>query len=226
MGIDPSYPPFEVTDGAGTLAGYDVDMAREIARRLGASARFVAVDVGGIHDALIARKFDVIISSLPPTPELSKQITSSRPYFNAGQVLVVRDGNSGVEGIGDLDGRAVAIEAGSSADLEMRSLNKEFPNLAVRRFSTATGALEEVRTARVDGAVVDAISALEFIAKTGITSGGLKIVGGPLTVEPFVASTRKADAALSAEIDRIIANLDREGFLENLSRRWLEGTEE
>lgn len=227
VGIDPSYPPFATVDDAGTLAGYDADLAREVARRLGAEARFVALDVGGIHDALIAQRFDAIISSLPPFPELSKQLTFSRPYFNAGQVLVVRHGPDLAEQVNDFDaiakrGGVVAIEAGSTADLEMRTLAGKYPNMGVRRFSAVDAALEEVRRARVDAAIVDTVSAHEFIAR----AGGLRAVGDPITVEPYVVSTRKADAALAAEIDRIIAELDGEGFLERLRGRWLERGEQ
>ncbi len=222
VGIDPTYPPFENIDAGGNLVGYDVDLAREVARRLGVAVSFVTVDVGGIHDALIARKLDAVISSLPPYPELSKQIAFSRPYFNAGQMLVVRDHADGSDRIVDVDsigrqGGIIAIETGSAADLEMRNLTLKFPNLSVRRFFDPQGALLEVRAGRSDAAIVDAISALDYIARTG----GVEIVGRPITVEPYVVSTRKTDPALSAEIDRIIVDLGREGFLSGLEKQWL-----
>lgn len=222
IGLDPTYPPFEVVDGAGELVGYDVDLAREIASRLGVVPRFVAVDVGGIHDGLLARKFDAIVSSVPPYPELSKQIAFSRPYFNAGQVLVVRDDESRVERIEDVATGSVAVETASTADLEMRGISARLPDLAVRRVSSPAVALDEVRAGRVDAALVDAISAYEYVARTG----GVKVVGSPITVEPYVVCTRKADVGLSEEIDRIIGELELDGTLSQLQRRWVEGRKE
>lgn len=222
VGLDPTYPPFEVVDGAGELVGYDVDLAREIASRLGVVPRFVAVDVGGIHDGLLARKFDAIVSSVPPYPELSKQIAFSRPYFNAGQVLVVRDDESRFERIEDVATGSVAVETASTADLEMRGISARLPDLAVRRVSSPALALDEVRAGRVDAALVDAISAYEYVARTG----GVKIVGSPITVEPYVVCTRKVDVGLSEEIDRIIGELELDGTLGQLQRRWVEGRKE
>jgi len=220
VGIDPTYPPFESTTDSGDLVGYDVDLAREVAHRLGVTVSFVAVDVGGIHDGLLAHKYDAIISSVPPYPELSKEISFSRPYYNAGQVLVVRSDANSIEGIQDIPSASIAIEVGSTADLEMRSLVEKFPNLTVRRLSSPDLALEEVRAGRADAAVVDTISAYEFVGRVG----GVKVVGSPITVEPYVVSTRRVDIGLSREIDRIIGELQDDGTLGRLQKQWVEGS--
>ena len=64
VGLDPSYAPFEVVDGQGNLDGFDVDLTRAVAERLGVKASLVSIDFGGIYDALEVGKFDVIILGL------------------------------------------------------------------------------------------------------------------------------------------------------------------
>lgn len=217
IGIDPSYPPFEGYDEKGQLVGYDVDLSAELASRLGAQPSFVAIDMGGIIDALIAKKIDVIISSLSPYPEYSKQLAYSHAYFDAGQVIVVRADSTEVTSVDDLKGKAITLESGSGADLEMSKHTKRLEGSAVRPMMTAQQALSEVREGRADAAVVDAISALEFVR----SNQSLKIAGRPITDEPFVIAVRRQDQALLKAIDRILAEMQADGSLDRLQKKWL-----
>ncbi len=217
IGIDPSYPPFETIDGKGQIAGYDVDLAEEIARRLGVRVSFVSVDIGSIQDGLLAKKFDVIVSSLPPFPEFTKKISYSRPYFNAGQVLVVASATKDISSLKDLEGKTLGVEGGSEADMAMRNLPRKPANFDVQSYSTAEAAMTAVKAGRIEAAAIDTITATEFSKR----EGGVSIVGEPLTVEPFVIAARKADGLLLARIDRILAEIETDGFDAKLRAKWL-----
>src|SRR6266849_3058971 len=82
VGLDPSYPPFEVVNGEGQLDGYDVELSRELARRLGVHARLVAIDFGGIYDALDVGKFDVIVGGVTPLPGDDQNVRYTHPYYD------------------------------------------------------------------------------------------------------------------------------------------------
>src|SRR5438128_1557944 len=88
VGLDPSYPPFEVVNGQGQVDGYDVDLTRELARRLGVQARLVAIDFGGIYDALDVEKCDVIVGGVAPLPEYDTAVYYTQPYYDDGLVVV------------------------------------------------------------------------------------------------------------------------------------------
>ena len=90
VGLDASFPPFESLDANGNIVGYDADLARAIARALGAEPVFVNIGFDGLYDALQADRVDVVISGLPYDPRRTQDVIYSQPYFNAGQVLVVR----------------------------------------------------------------------------------------------------------------------------------------
>ena len=90
VGLDASFPPFESLDAAGSVIGFDPDLADAIAEALGAEPVFVNVGFDGLYDALWAGRVDVVISGLPYDPRRTQDVNYSQPYFNAGQVLVVR----------------------------------------------------------------------------------------------------------------------------------------
>ena len=90
VGIDPSYPPFEQSnEETGSLDGYDVDLARELGRRLGVEVDFVLVGFDSLYDAVRTGKVDVVISGMPYDPNWTEDVDFGVWYFNAGQFLVV-----------------------------------------------------------------------------------------------------------------------------------------
>lgn len=217
VGIDPSYPPFENVDGQGQLVGYDVELAEDVARRIGVSAEFVSMDIGSVHDGLLAKKFDVIISSLPPFPEFTKNIAYSRPYFNAGQVLVVDQNVQEVGSLDDLAGETIGVEGASTGDLEVRRLVSPSMNVTIKPYSTAEMLVPALKTKEVDAAVVDVVTAMEFVR----SQRGIKTAGRPLTVEPYVIAVRRPDALLLKEINSMLSEMESDGTLDRLWHKWL-----
>ncbi|MBI3979172.1 MAG: amino acid ABC transporter substrate-binding protein [Chloroflexi bacterium] len=217
VGIDPSYPPFAVDDGRGQIVGFDVDLARALAERLGVQVVFTPIDVGSIFDALLAEKFDAAISALPLYPELTKDVGFSEPYFNAGQVLIAL-ASSDLSGPADLTG-VVAADLGASGEVEARRLAATRPGLAVRILDAPEAVVVAVAAGSADAAVIDRVTALEALAARPM----LRQVGEPLTAEPYVAAVRRPDARLLAEINRHLKAIAADGTLARIERRWLAG---
>ena len=79
VGLDPGYPPFELTDKTGKVIGFDVDLAKELAKAMGVKLKVVNTDYDGIIPALLADKFDIIMSGMTLTQERNLQIISPIP---------------------------------------------------------------------------------------------------------------------------------------------------
>nr|HID14781.1 amino acid ABC transporter substrate-binding protein [Anaerolineae bacterium] len=187
VGMDASFPPFETITADGTLVGFDVDLARELGRRLGVEVQFVVnLPYDGLYDALAVDRVDAVISALVVNPARMADFAYSTPYFDAGQVLVVREGESGIEEMADLGGRTIAVEFGTQGDLEARTWARRLSGLTVAPYQTAAGALAALAAGEADGALVDHVSAL---AATGAGSR-LVIVGEPVVEEPYAVVMR------------------------------------
>jgi hypothetical protein len=114
VAVDLGFYPFTWMED-GQPAGYDIDLARAIATRLGMQVEFVPVGLDSIYDDLAARRADVAISALPYAPELGWRARFSQFYFDAGQMLVVRR-ETPIATEADLAGRVVGVALGSDAD--------------------------------------------------------------------------------------------------------------
>ena len=216
VGLDPSWSPFEYVED-GQIVGFDVDLAREIGRRLGVEVVLVNVGFDALYDALQVGRFDAIVSALPYDPTRTKDVAYSISYFNAGQVLVVRADEGQIKGVKDLAGRRLGVEWGSEGDAQARKLQKKIKGLTLRPYMATEEALRALKGGQVDAALVDAVSALQFIGH----EGGVKIVGHPLTDELYVIAVRPESHALLRAINEALTEMREDGTLARLRERWL-----
>ena len=217
VGMDASYPPFEVEEG-GTLWGYDVDLAREIGRQLGLQVVFVNVSFDGLYDALAAGRCDILISALPYERQRTRDVLYTGGYFNAGQVLVVRGDNQDIRGHQDLAHRRVAVEMGSLAHQEaLRLRDREHIALSIVPTQSGKQALDLVQAGEVEAAIADKVT-----ARLGLREHlGLELRGAALTDESYVIAVRQDSPQLFAAVSSVLDSLRGEGWLETLTDRWL-----
>jgi len=227
IGMDASYPPFEVVDAKGVFTGFDVDLATALAQRWDVTPRFINVHYDGLYDALDMEKFDLIISALPYDRTRTRDVLYSQSYFNAGQVLLAhRDSAASLDSILDLDGKRVAVELGAEAHQLARQLARDrgisLEIVPKREPDDAVALLLEGReyTAQgaVDALICDRIASYEYIHRFS----ALRLVGEPLTVEPYVIAARLDSPLLMREVDAALAAWHEDGLLDDLQRRWFQ----
>jgi ABC-type amino acid transport substrate-binding protein len=215
IGMDASYPPFEFVNGEGILMGYDVDLAHRIGEELGVEAHFVSVARDGFYDALAARKVDAIISALPYDATQTQDVAYSPEYFDAGQVLLVREDERSIASADDLGGRVVGVELGSGAHMELarRARRTDFE---LRFFASTEAAIQALVAGQMDAAATDAVAAYGF----GLGHGGVKQAGKSLTEEAYVIAVRIDSFMLGVKLNEALSRLSQEGFVEDLNMRW------
>ena len=216
--MDPSFPPFEFVDEAGSAAGLDVDLARELARRLGVQAHFVATTYDGLYDILTVEGADVTISALYPDPTRAQDFVFSRPYFEAGQMLVVPP-DSDVTSVDDLAGQRVLVVFGTAGHMEAlrwEELLSPPPTLVpcegVAEVLAALGAGE------AEAAVVDNLAAQAALAH----GAAIQVLDPPVTSEPYVIVARSQDGDLLEKLDEFLEEMGDDGTLATLVARWVQ----
>jgi ABC-type amino acid transport substrate-binding protein len=215
VAMDPSFPPFENLDAQGRPAGFDVDLAGAIAARWGVRAEIVPMGFDQILDAVSAGQVDAAISALNVVDYRAKELSFSSPYMEAGLVLAVSPG-SPVRSAGDLAGRRVAVEWGSTGDAEARELQKQSGGkLALVLRESSDAALGAVVAGQADAALVDAISLALY------HGGTLTTAGAPLRSDPYVVVVPARSPRLLGAVNDALAALQGDGTLDGLRARWL-----
>ncbi len=216
VGLDPTYPPFEATDGT-SLFGFDIDLADALAAELGLTTEYVLFGYDGLYDALGTGQVDVLISGMVIVPERTKYFTYSEPYFNAGEVLIVRSDVDDVQEMVDLNGRLLSVELGAQGHVEAITWARRLTDLTVVPYTSPDEALTAVLTGEADAALVDSINGRLFL----MNEPGLKRVETAVTVEPFALVVRTEDELLLENLNQSLANLEESGQLEQIITKWL-----
>ena len=217
VGMDASYPPFEIVDGEGHYSGFDVDLATALAERWQVTPMFANVHFDGLYDALKTEKFDLIISALPYDRTMTRDVLYSQSYFNAGQVLVGRRNGQLLESFADLDGRQVAVELGAEAHQLVRQLARDRGlsiEIVTRREPDEVIAL--LREGSVNAVVCDRVLAHGYL----LDDQGLFLVGEPLTDDPYVIAARLDSPVLMKQVEAALNAWREDGLIEDLQRRW------
>jgi polar amino acid transport system substrate-binding protein len=215
IGLDDAYPPMEFRNEKNELVGFDIDLANEIAKKLGVKAEFVTTEWNGILLALQSKKFDMIIAGLSITDERKKTIGFSEPYVMGGQVIAVKTGNNEIKTLADLKGKIVATQMGSTGQEAAEANLKEIKEL--KKYGKITEAFSELTIGRVDAVIMDAQVGGYYIAKK---PGEFVVLDEMVSKEPMGIGFRQEDNELKTEIQKVIEGLKADGTLSKLSVQW------
>ncbi|MGD2145610.1 MAG: ABC transporter substrate-binding protein [Anaerolineae bacterium] len=218
VGMDASFPPFEAVSENGSLVGFDVDLAREVSRRLGLEPQFVAnLPYDGLYDALTAQRVDVVFSALAINPARTADFAYSVPYFDAGEVLVLRNDAHGIQSIADLDGQRLAVVLGSHGDLQARQWSRRLADLVVSHHQTPAAALDAVAAGAADAALVDHVSALQGVGM----GSSLTVLAEPVVSAPYAAAVLRESRSLLRGINDALVAIEEDGTMDRLVAKWI-----
>src|SRR2546429_3005399 len=166
---DTTYPPQESMDTNNQAVGFDIDIAKALAARMGLTATIQETDSPQIVGALLAKKGDAIISALQVTPDLQRQVALVA-YFRAGQAILVRKGNpSGVSALSDLCGKKVSVQVQSPEENSIDELNGaacKDNKINKQVYPTDLQAVLILKQRGVDAALDDSPVAAYFVKQT------------------------------------------------------------
>ena len=160
FGCDVAYPPQEYVGADGKAVGMDIDIAEEIATRMGLKLNVINFKFDDIIPALNAGQFDAVISAMTITEE-RQQVVQFVPYFEAGQSVLVKKGNpKGIKTLDDLSGKTVAAQSGTVAETALNELNARLekdgkPKANVITYPVDTDAVDQLRVGRADATLHD-----------------------------------------------------------------------
>jgi polar amino acid transport system substrate-binding protein len=189
---DTTYPPQESIDTAtNTAVGFDVDIAKAIATKLGLTATIQTADFSTIIDGLLAKKGDAIISAMSITPERSKKVAFVG-YFQAGQSILVRKGNPlGISGLTDLCGRKVAVQVTTTEQDTLTAENSgdcKSKKITIVTFPSDVDAVQKLKIGVVDAAMDDSPVAAFYVSNdpASFDLAGTPVQNGPegIAVDP------------------------------------------
>jgi polar amino acid transport system substrate-binding protein len=217
LGLDDAFPPMGFRNDDNQIVGYDIDVANEVAKRLGVKLVPQPIDWNAKEQELNTGKIDCIWNGFTITDERKQAMTFTQPYLRNAQVVVVKKG-SPYATLASLKGKKVGLQAGSSAAGALEAAKDFRASLKqVVEFKDNLTALMDLQAKGVDAVVMDLIVAEDNIKRSGKAYAILKETLAP---EVFGVGFRKSDLALRDAVQGALEAMAKDGSLAKVTTKW------
>jgi polar amino acid transport system substrate-binding protein len=216
IGMEIGYPPLEYyADDGVTPAGFDVEMGKAVAAKLGLEPEFVDVAWDGIFAGVQTEKYDCIMSSVTITPERLDTLNFTRPYIgNAMTIVVAKNSPIRIEKPEDIAGYRVTYQAETTADIYATRLADSGVRFDTFEYDKVMNCFDELKLGRVDVIVVDSLVAFEYLDRE---PDAFQFAWQGTADEQFGVALKKGNDALTAELDRALDELFDDGTMLKIS---------
>ena len=219
LGLDASFPPMGFTEADGTITGYDIDLAKEVSKRL--NLEFVAKPINweAKELELSSGSIDCIWNGFTMTEERLEKMAFTSAYLNNDQILVVRNDGT-INSLKDAEGKVIGCQSGSSAEEAIES-NKEFASSlkSVKKYEDNLTALNDLEVGGIDAVVMDSVVA-DYTIKIG--KRNLTVVEESLSKEAYGIGFRNDENGIELrdKVQKVLLEMAEDGTVAKISENW------
>jgi L-cystine transport system substrate-binding protein len=213
VGTEGTYPPFTFHDENGELTGFDVEIAREVAERLGVEAEFMETQWDAMFAGLDSERFDMIANQVGIRPDRQEKYDFSEGYITSAAVLIVNESNTDIKAFEDLEGKKSAQSLTSNYGDIAKSHGAEL--VGVEGFNQA---IELLAQNRADATINDNLSFLDF--KKQKPDAPVKIVATADDASQSGLMFRKGNETLVDEVNKALQGMIKDGTYLEISKKW------
>lgn len=217
IGLDDSFPPMGFRDEKNQIVGFDIDMAKEAAKRLGMQVEFKAIDWSSKESELNGKRVDCLWNGMNITEERKKNVLFSEPYMDARQVLFVPK-NSPIKGVKDLEGKVIGVQNASTADEKIIERGWQGKYKEIRKYGDFIEAFMDLEAGRLDAIVGDEIVGRFYLSKK--PDAFVVLEEDFCECGTFGIAFRKTDTELRNKVQAVMDEMKKDGSGAKISEKW------
>lgn len=216
FGSSATYPPFESLDASNQIVGFDIDLANALCKQMQADCTFTNHAFDSLIPSLKFRKYDAVISGMDITPERSKQVAFSDPYYANSAVVIAKKG--AFTSLADLKGKRIGMENGTT---HQKYLQDKHPEIKTVSYDSYQNAIIDLKNGRIDGVFGDTAVVNEWLK----TNPQLGTVGEHVTDPQYFGTglgiaVRPENQALLKKLNAALAAIKADGTYQKISDKW------
>lgn len=206
--------PWEFADSRGRFVGFEIDLVKAVASRLGADVDVVNIPFNGLFSAVQSGRIDVALSSITITDKRLSSVAFVQPYYDSAQSLTVH-ARSPARSLEDMAGKIIGVDTGSTGDMWTTANSDRYGFGEIRRFEGLAPAMLDLQSLRIDGYISD-IPSLEYYVKG---KKQFRVIERIETGERYSMMFAK-DSPWVDRVNDAITELKKEGYIAELHEQW------
>ncbi|MDN4493582.1 transporter substrate-binding domain-containing protein [Ureibacillus aquaedulcis] len=220
VGIMGTYAPYNFLNDNKEYDGFDVDIAKELAERIGVDAEFVAQDFSGLIPGLQKDKFDILVSQVTITEERQQQIDFTEPYITNQVKVIVKDENTDIQSVDDFKGRTIGVGLGTNDETYLRTqLMPEVGDFKINTYDDVITTLKDLDAGRIDATINNVYALKPVIEQNGYA---IKAVGEPIKSDQAAVAVKKGNTELVEALNTALEEMKEDGTYEEIFMKWFE----
>ena len=222
VGFDNTFVPMGFEEKNGDYAGFDIELAQYVSKKLGITVHFQPIDWDMKETELQNGTIDAIWNGYSATDERREKVAFTIPYMQNTQILVVKK-TSGIHSVEDMTGKVLGAQNGSSGMLDF----EEHPEVLKNRvkggdadqYQSVNEAIIDLKNDRIDALLIDRVYADYYLTTEGI-AGEYDTIPSGFESESFAVGVRPADKKLLKALNQAFKELYQEGIFQQISQKW------
>lgn len=215
MGTNAAFPPFEYVEGGGKITGFDVEIAEKVAGKIGVPLEIKDMEFDNLIIELSIGKIDLAAAGISITEAKQKEADFSEPYFDAKQVVIVREDNDTIKTTEDLKGKKVGVQTATTGEQTARKHVDE-----VISYDTIFQGVMDLQSGKVDVLVIDNEPAINIVGANKDSDKPLKYLEIGFEEEKYGIAVTKGNTELKAVIDEVLKELHDSGEYARLIEKY------
>ena len=215
IGTDPGFAPFEFQDEKSKeYVGFDIDLIKALGTKMGYEVQIQNMNFDGLIPALEAGNIDATVAGMTIKEERAKKVLFSKPYYQSGLIVAVKNDNNTIKSVKDLEGKRIAVQIGTTG----ADAAKKIPNAVIREFNNAPEAFMELKAGGADAVINDKPVTAYYLKQGGDKDA--KMVGDVLQAEEYGIAMNKKSTELKTKMDKALDEMKASGEYDKLYEKW------
>lgn len=218
VGLMGTYAPYNFLNEKREVDGYDADIAKNVAKKLGVEAEFITGEFSGLIEGLQKEKYDVLISQVTITDDRKKTMDFSVPYIKNAVNIVVKGDNNTIKSIEDFKGKKIGIGLGTNDEKYLREVAMpKVGNFEIATYNDVITSLTDLNVGRIDATINNMFALKPIVEKNKLN---IKAVGTPIKEDFAGVAMRKNNPELLEAVNKALNDMKADGTLKQIHQKW------
>lgn len=218
IGLMGTYAPYNFLNDKHEVDGFDADVAKEVAKRLGVQADFITGEFSGLIEGLQTSKYDALVSQVTITDDRKKTMDFSMPYIKNSVSVIVKSDNTSVKGIEDFKGKKIGVGLGTNDETYLR--NEVLPKVGtfdIVTYNDVITSLTDLNAGRIDATINNVFAIQPLVEKNHFK---IKTVGTSVKDDFAGIAIRKNNAELLSALNNALTEMKSDGTFKQIFQKW------
>ncbi|MBE9914241.1 transporter substrate-binding domain-containing protein [Paenibacillus donghaensis] len=220
IGLMGTYAPYNFLNEKHEVDGFDADVAKEVAKRLGVKVEFITGEFSGLIEGLQKDKYDALVSQVTITDDRKKTMDFSTPYVKNAVNVIVKSDNTAIKSIDDFKGKKIGVGLGTNDEKYLRDVvMPKVGNFEIATYNDVITSLKDLNVGRIDATINNVFAIKPLIEKNHFT---VKAVGEPIKEDFAGIAIRKNNPELLDAINKALDEMKTDGTFKEIFHKWFD----